>query len=193
MLEKANKLPISCSIKKEEDIMSKLFIVTLLLLGISFQAHAEQAQAEVYSLTDAGQGIKHGEILFADTAKGLLVEENLVNLPTGAHGIHVHEKGDCSSTTVDGKTILGGAAGGHYDPHKTGKHSGPNASGHKGDLPVLMVNNEGKVSRSFYLQGVTAADFKGRSVIIHAAGDNYQDTPKPLGGGGDRIACGLIK
>nr|MBP8027895.1 superoxide dismutase [Acinetobacter sp.] len=24
-------------------------------------------------------------------------------------------------------------------------------------------------------------------------GDNYADQPKPLGGGGERIACGLIQ
>ena len=29
--------------------------------------------------------------------------------------------------------------------------------------------------------------------MIHAGGDNYSDLPKPLGGGGDRIACGVIQ
>jgi Cu-Zn family superoxide dismutase len=29
--------------------------------------------------------------------------------------------------------------------------------------------------------------------MIHAGGDNYSDTPKPLGGGGERIACGVVK
>jgi Cu-Zn family superoxide dismutase len=29
--------------------------------------------------------------------------------------------------------------------------------------------------------------------MVHAGGDNYSDQPKPLGGGGDRIACGLIR
>jgi superoxide dismutase, Cu-Zn family len=27
--------------------------------------------------------------------------------------------------------------------------------------------------------------------MIHAGGDNYADTPKALGGGGARIACGV--
>ncbi|SSP59941.1 Cu/Zn superoxide dismutase [Acinetobacter baumannii] len=29
--------------------------------------------------------------------------------------------------------------------------------------------------------------------MIHAGGDNYSDSPLPLGGGGARIACGVIK
>jgi Cu-Zn family superoxide dismutase len=34
---------------------------------------------------------------------------------------------------------------------------------------------------------------KGKALMIHAGGDNYADQPKPLGGGGDRIACGVIQ
>jgi Cu-Zn family superoxide dismutase len=29
--------------------------------------------------------------------------------------------------------------------------------------------------------------------MIHAGGDNYADKPKKLGGGGERIACAVIK
>jgi Cu-Zn family superoxide dismutase len=29
--------------------------------------------------------------------------------------------------------------------------------------------------------------------MIHAGGDNYSDHPKRLGGGGARIACGVVK
>ncbi len=172
--------------------MKKLYLV-LMLLGLASQARAEQVSATIYQLTDEGQGYKVGVISFEDTAEGLLVKEDFANLAEGAHGIHVHEHGDCGMSVVDGKTILGGAAGGHYDPNHTGYHKGPNADGHKGDLPVLTVETNGTVNNLFYLQGVTSADFKGRSVIIHAAGDNYRDDPKPLGGGEDRIACGVIK
>jgi Cu-Zn family superoxide dismutase len=28
--------------------------------------------------------------------------------------------------------------------------------------------------------------------MIHEGGDNYSDEPAPLGGGGARIACGVI-
>jgi Cu-Zn family superoxide dismutase len=29
-------------------------------------------------------------------------------------------------------------------------------------------------------------------MMIHAGGDNYSDKPKALGGGGKRVACGII-
>ncbi len=39
------------------------------------------------------------------------------------------------------------------------------------------------------LPGVEADKVK---LVIHEGGDNYSDTPKPLGGGGGRIACGVV-
>lgn len=29
--------------------------------------------------------------------------------------------------------------------------------------------------------------------MVHAGGDNHSDHPLPLGGGGERFACGMIK
>ena len=37
------------------------------------------------------------------------------------------------------------------------------------------------------------AALRGKTLMIHAGGDNYSDQPKPLGGGGARIACGVIQ
>jgi len=36
------------------------------------------------------------------------------------------------------------------------------------------------------------SDMRGRALIIHKSGDNYSDEPNKLGGGGDRIACGVV-
>jgi Cu-Zn family superoxide dismutase len=35
-------------------------------------------------------------------------------------------------------------------------------------------------------------DLKGRSLMIHQDGDNFSDQPEPLGGGGPRVACGVV-
>jgi hypothetical protein len=37
------------------------------------------------------------------------------------------------------------------------------------------------------------ADAQGHAIVIHAGGDNFSDQPAPLGGGGARIACGVVK
>jgi len=35
-------------------------------------------------------------------------------------------------------------------------------------------------------------ELAGRALMVHVGGDNYSDSPDPLGGGGARFACGLI-
>jgi Cu-Zn family superoxide dismutase len=77
------------------------------------------------------------------------------------------------------------------DPQNTKAHRGPGGGGHKGDLPRLAADSHGKVKTTVVVGGLTVADARGHAFLIHAGGDNYSDTPKPLGGGGDRIACAI--
>jgi Cu-Zn family superoxide dismutase len=44
----------------------------------------------------------------------------------------------------------------------------------------------------FKVAGLKLEDIAGRSIVIHEGGDNYSDSPQPLGGGGARVACGVI-
>jgi len=109
----------------------------------------------------------------------------LTDLPRGVHGFHIHETPDCASHAM--------SAGGHYDPEQTGKHLGPyNPNGHLGDLPVLIADDNGKASLAVLAPRLSEKTIKGRALMIHAGGDNYNDEPKALGGGGARIACGVI-
>jgi len=93
----------------------------------------------------------------------------------------------------EGKTVPGLAAGAHYDPANTGKHEGPQGKGHLGDLPALTVAADGTATTAVVAPRLKMADMKGRSLMIHAGGDNYSDQPAPLGGGGARVACGVVK
>ncbi len=78
------------------------------------------------------------------------------------------------------------------DPQNTGHHDGPIGTGHLGDLPALSVNIEGKAEIPVVARRLEMSDLRGHSLIIHAGGDNYSDVPQKLGGGGPRIACGII-
>lgn len=140
-----------------------------------------------------GVGKSIGTIRAEDGKKGLLLHVDLKGLPPGDHGFHVHEHGKCDPQEKDGAMTAGLAAGGHYDPHKTGRHEGPSGQGHLGDLPPLKVDASGKVKSNITAPRLKVADLKGRSLMIHEGGDNYSDNPKPLGGGGARIACGVVK
>jgi Cu-Zn family superoxide dismutase len=83
-------------------------------------------------------------------------------------------------------------AGGHLDPAKTGKHEGPMGHGHSGDLPALNVGADGKATQPVTAPHLKVADLHGHALMIHAGADNYSDQPKPLGGGGARVACGVV-
>lgn len=151
-------------------------------------------QIALYWATDTGPGEQIGIVLLTDTEQGLLCRVSVENLPPGAHGFHIHENPSCQALVrPDGTIQHAGLAGNHYDPKKTHRHTGPNEGGHAGDLPVLIADKDGFAQAKFYITGLTARDLENRSLVIHAGGDNYQDTPMPYGGGGDRIACGIIR
>ena len=103
----------------------------------------------------------------------------------------MHEKPSCNAMEVKGKMVPALAAGGHYDPENTGHHEGPEGAGHKGDLPRLIVDEKGMATEAVIAPRLTLDELKGHSLMIHDGGDNYSDRP-PMGGGGARIACGVI-
>jgi Cu-Zn family superoxide dismutase len=69
----------------------------------------------------------------------------------------------------------------------------PPAQRAQGDLPVLVVDAKGRAGKAVVAPHLEVADVKGQAIIIHAGGDNYADQPAPLGGGGARIACAVVK
>jgi Cu-Zn family superoxide dismutase len=124
---------------------------------------------------------------------GVVFTPDLSGLKPGAHGFHIHENGDCSATMKNGKKVLGGAAGGHFDPEHTGHHKEPwSESGHEGDLPALYVDEQGNATKPVFAPELDFEDIQGKAIMIHEGGDNYSDHPKKLGGGGPRVACGVI-
>lgn len=143
-------------------------------------------------VTAQGIGPSIGEVLLSDSPQGLMLQTQLKDLPAGFHGFHIHERGSCEPAEKDGKMGAALAAGSHFNPTKAAGHGTPN-DGHLGDLPVLNVDSDGRSYATVIAPRLKLADIQGLSIMIHAGGDNYSDQPKPLGGGGDRIACGLIK
>ena len=167
---------------------------TFLLLAAG-AAQAQQGQEVEMNLVTA-DGIEDaiGTISFEDTDHGLLLTPDLSELPPGVYGFHVHENASCEPGENDsGEMQAAAKAGGHYDPEDTGSHEGPYGNGHLGDLPVLIVDEDGNATLPVLAPRLTFEDMQGRSLMIHEGGDNYSDEPKPLGGGGSRMACGAIE
>ena len=153
---------------------------------------AAEVTVTMNKVSEDGIGAMIGTIAFQDTAKGLKISPNLSGLTEGQHGFHVHENADCGAKEKEGKPVAGLAAGGHFDSGNTGKHEGPDGKGHLGDLPVLYVDGKGQATRASFAPRLKTSDLEGRSIMIHAGGDNYSDQPAPLGGGGARVACGVV-
>jgi Cu-Zn family superoxide dismutase len=176
------------------EIFMKTNILILAILGLfSVQAAADEQIVVVRAIDANGAGSIIGTVKFSDSEKGLVIDPDLGNLAPGRHGFHVHEKPSCEPGEKDGKKVAGLGAGGHFDPHKISKHAGPEGHGHHGDLPALDVGENGEAVKSMVASKLKLADIKGHALIIHEGGDNYSDDPKPLGGGGARIACGIIE
>lgn len=143
-------------------------------------------------ISTEGVGAAIGTVTVKQTKDGIELVTDLKDLAPGEHGFHLHEKGSCDPAEKEGKKVAGQAAGGHWDPEGTKAHKGPEGGGHKGDLPKLVVGADGKAKTKLAVKGLTLADVAGKTLMIHEAGDNYSDQPKPLGGGGPRVACGVI-
>lgn len=155
-------------------------------MGLASAAMAATLTVPLYQVAKTGHGASIGSVSFKDTQYGLLIKPHLHGLSPGLHGFHVHQKPNCSDNGL--------AAGGHLDPGQTGKHLGPyNPNGHLGDLPVLYVNKKGIANVPTLAPRLTVKQLHEHSLMIHAGGDNYSDSPKPLGGGGKRVACGVVK
>ena len=129
-----------------------------------------------------------GSVSMMETIDGLQVEVSIANVPPGKHGLHFHEKGDCSD---EGK-----AAGGHFNPESTPHGFLPKDGmqhAHGGDMGNIDVGPDGTGKLSIFLKGIylAAKDPKvaGLSVVLHEKEDDFG---QPTGNAGGRIGCGII-
>ncbi len=109
--------------------------------------------------------------------------------PNSTHGLHVHEKGDCSAADA-------ASAGPHFNP--TGRaHGGPDSPAHHaGDLPNITAGGDGVAHVNLHVMGLTlggaaSSNILGRALVVHAQGDDYAS--QPAGNSGARIACGVVR
>jgi Cu-Zn family superoxide dismutase len=167
-------------------------LVAALLLP-STGVRADDIVVPMALATQAGFGASVGTIVIGQSTEGAIFTLRLKGLPPGPHGFHLHENGECGPTTMNGIAIPAGAAGRHWDPDQTLKHAGPMGEGHLGDLPLLDIADDGTATQSLTAARIKEiAKLHGKAIVIHVHGDNYSDKPEALGGGGPRLACGVI-
>jgi len=164
------------------------------LAGFAAASAIAQTRVEMNLVDIKGVGASVGTVEFAPAqgGNGVVITPKLKGLPPGVHGFHVHEFANCGAKEKDGKLSAAEAAGGHYDPKKTKMHGGATGNGHMGDLPPLTVDAQGNASQAMIAPRLSMKDLPRKALVIHEGGDNQSDRPKPNGGGGERIACGVI-
>lgn len=168
-------------------------MVFSLLLWAGFASAQAAPESRTSSLKGAnGQVIGHVTVTAAPN--GVILRVQAKGLAPGWHGMHFHEKADCTAPEFKG-------AGGHIQSKTPAVHGMLNADfNHAGDLPNLYVNADGSATVELYSTLVTLngggagpalLDTDGSALVIHANPDDYKS--QPIGGAGDRVACASIQ
>lgn len=173
--------------------MKKIIALTgLLAINAMAVATAAEITVTVKEADAKGLGVSLGEVRIVETPYGLAFYPTLKGLTPGVHGFHVHEKPSCAPASKDGASVAALSAGGHLDTLGAKRHGEPWGDGHLGDLPLLYVADDGSAVTPVLAPRLKITDIYNRALMVHAGGDNHSDHPSALGGGGARVACGVI-
>jgi Cu-Zn family superoxide dismutase len=131
-----------------------------------------------------------GMAIFTQEAQGVRISVTVKGLSPGEHGIHIHSVGKCEPPDFL-------SAGPHFNPTNK-KHGLTNPEGpHAGDLPNLVVGEDGSAVYEHITDRVTLTpgelslfDEDGSSLVIHAGPDDQMTDP--AGNSGARVLCGVI-
>jgi superoxide dismutase, Cu-Zn family len=146
----------------------------------------------------AGQRV--GVAVFKERRGKVTVSASVWGLPAEFHGFHVHAVGVCVPPFT--------TAGGHYNPR------GAPHGDHAGDLPSLLVNEDGTGQLQFATDRFSVSELleaDGSALIVHEGRDNFANIPEDryhshtyntfgpdpdtlsTGDAGDRAACGVVE
>ncbi|MBS0455701.1 MAG: superoxide dismutase family protein [Proteobacteria bacterium] len=135
----------------------------------------------------AGSGVS-GTLEVAAVADGVRIAGRITGVAPGSmHGLHIHERGDCSAPDS--------SPGGHFNPRGADHGDAAALVHHLGDLPNQGADAQGNMAVDVTVHQATLDsklndDVLGRSLVLRAGPDDY--STQPDGGGGAAIACGVI-
>lgn len=168
--------------------MKKITLISLLVIAAIACASSRKGPMAVANIAPTSGSTARGQVHFQELSDGSVdVQVDLVGVPPGVHGFHVHDKGDCGDN--------GNAAGGHFNPMSM-PHAGPDAaSRHAGDFGNVTAGDNGEIHTTFNTRSIMVSEgtksVVGHAVILHANPDDL--TTQPTGNAGGRIACGVTE
>lgn len=161
-------------------------------LGASAAMGQAPAAPKTIALKGADGRADAGSATAIEGPSGVLLRVEVKGLTPGWHGMHLHEKGDCS----DPKFTSAGAHMNHAAADAKKPHGLLNGSGGPdfGDLPNIHVGADGVGRAEVFTQLIRMGallEGDGTALVIHAGPDDHRS--QPIGGAGDRVACGVIR
>jgi superoxide dismutase, Cu-Zn family len=146
------------------------------------------AQARATIESRSGSNVKGWTTFTERPTGGVAVVVHIENATPGVHGIHVHEKGDCSAPDA-------ASAGGHFNPGGM-PHAGPTETNrHAGDLGNITIESNGTGHLELVDDLLTVRpgpnSVVGKSVVFHEKADDL--TSQPSGNSGARQGCGVVQ
>ena len=119
------------------------------------------------------------------SGSGVAIHLEVQNATPGEHGVHIHEKGDCSDPKAT-------SAGGHFNPSGAAHHGGLNTPvRHGGDLGNMQVDAGGKGTLDVTVPDLSLDSVVGKAIVVHEKEDDLQTDP--AGNSGARVACGTLR
>lgn len=165
---------------------------------------AQAAPRTVWVVGPGGQAI--GQATFSGGPNGTLIRLEFPEraLPPGWHGLHLHERGDCSDFGQGFQAAGGHLGAGRRIAHGLLSENGPEA----GDLPSIFAPPVGPFAAEVFAPYTTLSadrvpananrrerlpllDGDGAALIIHMSRDDQ--STQPVGGAGERIACAALR
>ena len=169
--------------------MKQLFTLTAGILLLSSACAHRKDIPYAWAMIEPRSGSKvSGKVAFWEAPDGSVKVQLRINgAPTGIHGFHVHEVGDCSAPDAT-------SAGPHFNPNGA-PHSGPSMMPHHaGDFGNVTAGGNGEIMTEFTTRSITLDEgpesVVGRAVVLHADADDL--TSQPAGNAGKRIGCGVV-
>ena len=165
--------------------MKTILFITM-FCGVACFAQAQEVTKAAAQLEPKSGSQVTGLVTFTKVGDEIQVVADIQNLKPGKHGLHIHEKGDCSAADA-------ASAGAHFNPTQK-HHGGPmTLEHHAGDLGNIEADASGKAhldwkDKVMKLSGPDSV--VGHSVILHEKEDDLKT--QPTGNAGGRLACGVI-